>query len=105
MQSSYQLKFAPIAENDLDSIYRYISEHLVAPKAADEVMDDIETSIMRLKEFPYSGSPVKDDILRSRGYRKLIANKYIVFHLIDDVEKQVVIMRVLYGSQKYENIL
>lgn len=67
MQSSYQLKFTPIAEDDLDGIYLYISEHLAAPKAADDLMYDIETSIMRLKEFPYSGSPVQDDILSSIG--------------------------------------
>ncbi|MCL4514605.1 MAG: type II toxin-antitoxin system RelE/ParE family toxin [Firmicutes bacterium] len=60
---------------------------------------------MRLKKCPYSGSPVKDDILRRRDYRKLIVKNYIVFHLIDEVEKQVVIMRLLYGTQKYENIL
>jgi len=105
MQSSYQLKFTPIAEDDLDGIYMYISEHLAAPKAAKDLMDDIEVSIMRLKEFPYSGSPVKDDILRSRGYRKLIVKNYIVFHLIDEAEKQVVIMRLLYSAQNYENIL
>ena len=68
-------------------------------------MDDIEASIMRLREFPYSGCPVADDILSSRSYRKLIIKNYIVFHLIDEAEKQVVIMRVLYGAQKYENIL
>ena len=105
MQNSYQLRFTPIAEDDLEGIYRYISEHLVAPEAANGLMDDIEASIMRLKEFPYSGSPVTDDILSSRGYRKLIVKNYIVFHLIDEVEKQIVIMRVLYGAQKYESIL
>ena len=105
MQNSYQLKFTPIAEDDLDGIYRYISEHLVAPKAANDLMEDIEDSIIRLRDFPYSGSPVADDILSSRGYRKLIVKNYIVFHLIDEAEKQVVIMRVLYGAQKYENIL
>lgn len=105
MQNSYQLRFTPIAADDLDGIYRYISGHLVAPKAANDLMADIETSIIRLKEFPYSGSPVADDILRSHGYRKLIVKKYIIFYLIDESEKQVVIMRVLYGAQKYENIL
>ena len=53
MQNSYQLRFTPIAEDDLEGIYRYISEHLVAPEAANGLMDDIEASILRLKEFPY----------------------------------------------------
>jgi len=78
MQNSYKLRFTPIAENDLDGIFRYISDHLTAPKAANNLMDDIETSIMRLRDFPYSGSPVTDDILSSRGYRKLIVKNYRV---------------------------
>ena len=105
MQNSYQLKFTQIANDDLDGIYRYISEHLVAPQAANDLMDNIEASIMKLKDFPYSGSLVRDDILKSRGYRKLIVKNYLIFHLIDEAEKQVVIMRVLYGAQKYENLL
>ncbi len=105
MQNSYKLEFSPIANDDLDGIYRYISEHLVAPKAANDLLDNIETSIMRLKDFLYSGSPAVDDILNSRGYRKLIVKNYILFYLIDETEKQVVIMRVLYGAQQYESLL
>jgi len=105
MQNSYKLKFTQSTNDDLDGIYRHISEHLAAPKAANDLMDDIETSIMRLKDFPYSGSTVTDDILSSRGYRKLTVKNYIVFYLIDEAEKQVVIMRVLYGAQQYENLL
>jgi hypothetical protein len=33
-------------------------------------MDKIENGIMRLKEFPFSGSCVYDDLLKERGYRK-----------------------------------
>lgn len=60
---------------------------------------------MRLCDFPYSGRLVTDDILASKGYRKLVVKNYIVFHLIDENEKQVVIMRILYGARKYENLL
>lgn len=104
-KSNYQIKFTPIANEDLDGIYLYISEILVSPKAANDLMDSIEASIMKLKDFPYLGSPVTDDILSNRGYRKLIVKNYIVFQLIDEEEKQVVIMRVLYGAQQYENLL
>lgn len=105
MGNSYGLKFTPVAEDDLDNIFQYIAENLKAPKAANDLMDEIERQTMRLSDFPYSGSPVSDDILASRGYRKLVAKNYIVFHLIDEREKQVVVMRVLYGARKYENLL
>lgn len=105
MPNRYKLKFTQIANDDLDQIYRYIAGHLNAEKAAADLMDAIESSIMRLKDFPHSGSPVTDDILNSRGYRKLIVQNYIAFYLIDEVEKQVVIMRVLFGARQYEDLL
>lgn len=44
-------------------------------------------------------------ILIIKGYRKLIIDNYILFYLVDEENKQVTIMRVLYGKQKYENLL
>ena len=43
--------------------------------------------------------------IRNKGYRKLIVDNYIVFYLIEEENHQVIIMRVLYGRQKYENLL
>lgn len=105
MKNNYELKFTPKAEEDLDEIYNYISTKLFAEVAAAGLMDKIENSIMRLKEFPLSCSYVLDKPLKDRGYRKLIVENYIAFYLVDEVEKQVVIMRVLYGASDYEDIL
>lgn len=68
-------------------------------------MDDLESGIMSLEDFPYAGSPVIDDLLKSKGYRKLVIHHYLVFYLIGEVRKEVVIMRVLYGTRKYEDLL
>ncbi|HOM43876.1 MAG TPA: type II toxin-antitoxin system RelE/ParE family toxin, partial [Bacillota bacterium] len=78
---------------------------LLAETAADNLLEKIESSIMRLKKFPYSGSLVSDEPLRKRGYRKLIIDNYIVFYLVNEMDKQAVIMRILYGAQNYQNIL
>lgn len=103
--NSYSLKFTPKAEEDLDEIYCYISNKLLAEATADNLMDKIEDSIMRLKDFPYSCSHVLDEPLKMKGYRKLIIENYIAFYLIIEAEKQVVIIRVLYGASNYQNIL
>jgi len=60
---------------------------------------------MRLKYYPYSGSFVLDEFLKSRGYRKLIIDNYLAFYLVNEPEKQVVIMRILYGAQNYQDLL
>lgn len=60
---------------------------------------------MRLAIFPEPGSLVTDETLRNKGYHKLIVDNYIVFYLVDEEDKQVVIMRILYSGRQYENIL
>lgn len=101
----YSLNFTSRAEEDLDEIYGYITNNLFAPEAAGNLMDKIETNIMRLKAFPYSGTFVLDETLKKRGYRKLIVDNYMVFYLASEQECQVIIMRILYGARNYQTIL
>ncbi|HET7579249.1 MAG TPA: type II toxin-antitoxin system RelE/ParE family toxin [Bacillales bacterium] len=103
-ENKYTVKIAPKAFEDLDEIYSYISDELYNEGAADSLLEKIETSIMRLKEFPFSCSFVTDEILKDKGYRKLIVENYIAFYLVRE-EKQVVVMRVLYGGQKYQDLI
>ncbi|HHY08390.1 MAG TPA: type II toxin-antitoxin system RelE/ParE family toxin [Corynebacteriales bacterium] len=102
---SYGLKLTPKANDDLDEIYSYITGELDAEKAAMRLFEKIETSIMRLRDFPFSCNHVNDEFLKMKGYRKLIVDNYIAFYVVDEEQRQVVVMRVLYGRRKYENIL
>ncbi len=104
-ENKYRLKITPKANEDLEYIYNYIANSLFNEGAAENLMYEIEIGIMRLKQFPFSCSLVNDEILRGKGYRKLIIKNYIAFYIVDEIDKQVVIMRVLYGRKKYENII
>lgn len=95
----------PKASDDLDNIYRYISEELFAISAATNILKRLEKEILRLKEFPFSCNFVADDYQKNKNYRKLIVDNYIVFYLINEEKEQVIIMRILYGKQKYDNLL
>lgn len=105
MANNYSVKMTPKAADDLDNIYRYISEELFATSSAANILEKIEKEIMGLREFPFSCNYVVDEYLRNKGYRKLIVDNYVAFYLIEEEKKQVNIMRVLYGKQKYENLL
>ena len=104
-ENNYILKFSTKASEDLEQIYIYIAEKLFADVAADRLLNKIEDSIIRLINFPYSGNFVSDELLNSKGYRKLIVDNYLVFYLVNEIEKQVVIMRILFGAQNYQSIL
>jgi toxin ParE1/3/4 len=104
-ENNYSIKVTPKAYEDLDGIYGYITNELYNEDAADNLLGKIEASIMRLSFFPFSCSYVKDELLKVKGYRKLIVENYIVFHLVSESEKEVVIMRVLHVKQKYLDII
>ncbi len=103
--SNYRVKLTPKAREDLDKIYSYITGELYAPEAANSLLEKIEAGIMRLSDFPFACSHVEDEFLRGKGYRKLIIDNYIAFYIVTEEEKQVVVMRVLYGRRKYQDIL
>jgi toxin ParE1/3/4 len=105
LNNEYCLKFTLAAEEDLDEIYSYIATKLFASTTAEGLMDKIENGIMGLKEFPFLGGYVHDELLKERGYRKLIVDNYIAFYLVNEAEKQVVIMRILYGATNYQDFL
>ncbi|NLB42677.1 MAG: type II toxin-antitoxin system RelE/ParE family toxin [Clostridiales bacterium] len=105
MASNYTIKMTPKAADDLDNIYQYISEELFATSSAANILEKIEKGIMGLGQFPFSCNYVADEYLRNKGYRKLIIDNYVVFYLIEEENDKVIIMRVLYGKQKYENLL
>jgi toxin ParE1/3/4 len=48
---------------------------------------------------------VLDEPLKKRGYRKLIVGNYMVFYLVNEQERQVIITRILYGAGDYQTIL
>lgn len=104
-ENKYRLKITPKASEDLDELYSYIANEIFNEGAAENLMEKIETNIMRLKDFPFSCSFVADEMLRDKGYRKLIIENYIAFYFVNEAEEQVIIMRVLYGRQKYQDII
>ncbi|MFA9399099.1 MAG: type II toxin-antitoxin system RelE/ParE family toxin [Clostridiaceae bacterium] len=104
-EDKYKIRFTPKASDDLDEIYRYIASELYSIVSANNLMYKIETSIMRLADFPLSCSFVDDDTLKEKGYRKLVIDNYIAFYIVNEIEKIVVIMRVSYGRQKYQDII
>ncbi|HEY5556030.1 type II toxin-antitoxin system RelE/ParE family toxin [Acetobacterium sp.] len=105
VKNKFSIAITPKANEDLDEIYGYIANELSNESVAENLMDKIETKIMRLQDFPLSGCFVEDEILRVKGYHKLIIENFIAFYIVNKLEKRVIIMRGLYGRQKYQDII
>lgn len=91
MENNYTIKMTPKAVDDLDNIYRYISEELFATSSAINMLDRIEKEIIGLRKFPFSCNCIADEYIKNKGYRKLIVDNYIVFYLINEVKEQDVL--------------
>ena len=95
----YEILYLPLAATDLNDIVSYISQHLQAPKAAKELLDEFDTSISSLKKFPYAHpiyrplKPLKEE------FRILQIQNYAVFYIVREPEKKVEIYRVIYAKR------
>lgn len=54
---SLDVKFSPLARDDLESIHSYISDELSSPRAAKTTIGEILDRISLLARFPQSGTP------------------------------------------------
>lgn len=105
MKSEYKLVVTLAAGNDLDEVFEYISNSLLAPLSAQNLPDRIENNIKRLCVFPYKCELSRNELLGQKGYRKLIVDSYVALYLIDEESKTVIIARVFYGAMNYEKFL
>lgn len=102
---SYRIRYTPLAYEDLDEIDTYITNTLCNEQAAERLLTEMEQSISQLRQFPRIGAEVEDAYLSAKGYRRLVVDNYLVFYLINEAQKAVVIMRILYGAREYHNLL
>jgi len=101
----YTILYTHSAEQDIDNLFTYIKEKLGSVKAAEKQVINIYTAVMKLETFPKCCEVLSFKKFRERGYRRLIVDNYLIFYTVDEKSKKVILMRVLYGKQKYEDIL
>lgn len=99
----YKTHITDEALNDMESIYEYIAEELLAPDTAMGQYNRIADTIETLDQMPERIKLMESEPERTRGLRRLIVDNYAVFFIIaDDV---VIVTNVLYGASDIENRL
>ena len=103
MDIRYKVILTARAKEELDSIYDYISKSLMVDKAANNLMNKIHNSILRLEEIPESCSLIEQYKDKRYQYRKLVINNYVAIYRVDKENKKVYIVRIVYGGRNYLN--
>jgi len=99
----HKLIYLPLAQKDLRNIISYIADYLKAPKAAMDLLDDLENSISRLQKFPYSCKVFQSIKPLEAEYRMLPVKNYLVFYVV--TEHDVEIHRIIYAKMNLEKLI
>ena len=98
---SYKIYITKDAHQDLSDITSYIKDKLYNPKAASDFLCEVEKYCESLKSNPLTFEACRDARLNTMGYRKVPIKNYICFYKIEEKEKSVYIMRIIYGRRDY----
>lgn len=99
------LSYLPVASRDMADAVNYVFETFVSPKEALDLLDALDESISRLKDFPYSCRIYQPLKPLEREYRILTVKNYAVFYTVNEQEKLVEIYRVIYAKRDLDKQL
>ena len=95
----YSVNISAQADKDIRAIYEYIALTLMSPENANAQLSRLEDRINKLDNLPKRFSKYKNEI------RFMPVDNYLVFYTVDDVSKNVSVLRVMYGKRNIENTL
>ena len=98
----YKIVYLPLAEADILDAVDYIARKLDSPKAAQDLLDELDDTVERISKYPYAHElyrttrPMRDEI------RKVPVKGYVLYYAVlgDTVE----IRRLLHGRRDRQNM-
>ena len=85
-----------------DSIF-YIANDSGDIDIALNYLDKIEKAVIRLGDFPYSGSTPRYSVLRKQGYQVLIVERHLIFYKV--IGERVILYAIVDGRREYKNLI
>ncbi len=104
----YRLSYLPLFYDDLDEKVTYIAEKLKNPKAANDLLDKVESAIMERLPVAESFEPYHSVRERRYSYYRIYVDNYIVYYVVIDDDPHDLVMEVrrfLYNGQNRDNMV
>lgn len=107
MNNHFRLRYLPLFYDDFSEIIDYISNHLMNPQAADELIDAVEEAILQRLPFADSFPEYPSKFDRKHRYYRIDVKNYTVFYVvIHDVNCSFMeIRRILYNKRNFSNLI
>ena len=104
----YRLSYLPLFYDDLDEKVTYIAEKLKNPKAANDLLDKVESAIMERLPVAESFEPYHSVRERRYSYYRIYVDNYIIYYVVIDDDRNDLVMEVrrfLYNGQNRDNMV
>lgn len=101
----YNLEFLPIARQDMSEIAKYINRVLCNPIAAMNTIRRMVAAAEDLQAQPYACPVYYPPRELPFEYRKLIVGNYIMFYRVDERQRLITVVRVIYAKRDYGSLL
>ncbi|MBO7565260.1 MAG: type II toxin-antitoxin system RelE/ParE family toxin [Clostridiales bacterium] len=102
MRSKYELRYLSLFYEDLWEKVLYISSHLGNPKAANDLVDAVESAILKRLPVCESFEPYPSLKNRKNLYYRIYVKNFIVFYVVltEHGKKIMEVRRLLYKRQE-----
>lgn len=101
---NYSILYTESSVDDIEAIVDYLTQYSIS--ATNKFIDDLNKKINTLKSFPRCGAIPKIEKIQQQGYRIMVLKyRYLLFYKLNEMEKVVIIERVLHGARDLEKIL
>ena len=97
----YDVLLSGRALRDLDGIYSYIANDLSESGTAENLLHELEESILSLEQLPYRCPERRHGVYANRGYRQLLLKNYSIIYRVDEEKKQVIVVTVRYSRSNF----
>lgn len=108
LDKKYRLSYLPLFYEDLDEKVSYIAEKLKNPKAAEDLLNKVEASILERLPVAESFEPYHSIQERRYNYYRIYVDNYTIFYVVIDDDPEDLVMEVrrfLYNGQNHKKII
>ena len=103
MKSKYNIRYSPLFYKELNKIILYIKKELNNVEAANNLLNEIENSILSRINFPTAYEPYISAKERKNVYYRIYVKNYIIFYVV--IDNVIEVRRILYNKRDFKKHL
>lgn len=96
---TWKIQYSASSRDDLKSIFHYIAYKIHSPEYAAGQVERIMKAVRSLENMPMRHSVYSDEPWKTKQFRFLPVDNYIIFYLPKDDSGTVIIIRIIYSGR------